>query len=377
VRLILTNLIKPGETIGIIGGGQLGQMMALSAKEMGFCVGVLDPNPNAPAAQVADWSITADYDDEKAIKELVEKSSVVTYEFENVNADVLEKYVPEKKLPQGIQMLIISQNREYEKAFLDKLDLPIAPYEIIQTSKELKNAIQKIGYPSVLKNCLGGYDGKGQIVIHNQTDINEAEKLLEKSTCVLESWLEFEKEISVIVAGDSNQTCEVFPIAENHHKNNVLFKSVVPAKVSEFSLEKARQIALKIAESLTMQGVMTIEMFVTKDEEIIVNEIAPRPHNSGHYSIEGCNVSQFDLHIRGISGWPLPKIYLHRPTIMLNLLGEEVTRSQVYISEKPDWYFHYYGKDEVKAGRKMGHITIMTDNITNSLEEIKQTKIWK
>ena len=122
---------------------------------------------------------------------------------------------------------------------------------------------------------------------------------------------------------------------------------------------------------------MTIEMFVTKDEEIIVNEIAPRPHNSGHYSIEGCNVSQFDLHIRGISGWPLPKIYLHRPTIMLNLLGEEVTRSQVYISEKPDWYFHYYGKDEVKAGRKMGHITIMTDNITNSLEEIKQTKIWK
>ncbi|MDR2277876.1 MAG: 5-(carboxyamino)imidazole ribonucleotide synthase [Vagococcus sp.] len=373
----MTNLIKPGETIGIIGGGQLGQMMALSAKEMGFCVGVLDPNPNAPAAQVADWSITADYDDEKAIKELVEKSSVVTYEFENVNADVLEKYVPEKKLPQGIQMLIISQNREYEKAFLDKLDLPIAPYEIIQTSKELKNAIQKIGYPSVLKNCLGGYDGKGQIVIHNQTDINEAEKLLEKSTCVLESWLEFEKEISVIVAGDSNQTCEVFPIAENHHKNNVLFKSVVPAKVSEFSLEKARQIALKIAESLTMQGVMTIEMFVTKDEEIIVNEIAPRPHNSGHYSIEGCNVSQFDLHIRGISGWPLPKIYLHRPTIMLNLLGEEVTRSQVYISEKPDWYFHYYGKDEVKAGRKMGHITIMTDNITNSLEEIKQTKIWK
>lgn len=373
----MTNLIKPGETIGIIGGGQLGQMMALSAKEMGFCVGVLDPNPNAPAAQVADWSITADYDDEKAIKELVEKSSVVTYEFENVNADVLKKYVPEKKLPQGIQMLIISQNREYEKAFLDKLDLPIAPYEIIQTSKELKNAVQKIGYPSVLKTCLGGYDGKGQVVIHKKEDINEAEKLLEKSTCVLESWLEFEKEISVIVAGDSNQTYEVFPIAENHHKNNVLFKSVVPAKVSEFSLEKARQIALKIAEALTMQGVMTIEMFVTKNEEIIVNEIAPRPHNSGHYSIEGCNVSQFDLHIRGISGWPLPKIYLHRPTIMLNLLGEEVTRSQVYISEKPDWYFHYYGKDEVKAGRKMGHITIMTDNITNSLEEIKQTKIWK
>ena len=202
----MTNLIKPGQTIGIIGGGQLGQMMALSAKEMGFCVGVLDPNPNAPAAQVADWSMTADYDYEKAIKELVEKSSVVTYEFENVNADVLKKYVPEEKLPQGIQMLIISQNREYEKAFLDKLDLPIAPYEIIQTSKELKNAVQKIGYPSVLKTCLGGYDGKGQVVIHKKEDINEAEKLLEKSTCVLESWLEFEKEISVIVEGDSIQT---------------------------------------------------------------------------------------------------------------------------------------------------------------------------
>ncbi|RST98419.1 5-(carboxyamino)imidazole ribonucleotide synthase [Vagococcus vulneris] len=374
----MTNIIKPGEeTIGIIGGGQLGQMMALSAKEMGFCVGILDPVSNAPAAQVADWSITADYDDEKAIKELVEKSSVVTYEFENVNANVLKKYVSEEKLPQGIQMLIISKNREYEKAFLNKLNLPIASYEIIQTVEELKKAVQKIGYPSVLKTCLGGYDGKGQIVIHDESDINEAERLLEKSTCVLESWIEFEKEISVIVAGDRNHTYEVFPVAENHHKNNVLFKSIVPAEVSSSTLENARQIALKVAETLKTQGVMTIEMFVTREKEVIVNEIAPRPHNSGHYSIEGCNVSQFDLHIRGICGWPLPKISLYQPTIMLNLLGEEVTRSQAYISEKPDWYFHYYGKEEIKAGRKMGHITIMTDNINKSLEEIKKTKIWK
>lgn len=373
----MTNIIKPGETIGIIGGGQLGQMMALSAKEMGFVVGVLDPTPDCPAAQVADFSITAPYDDTAAIKELTEKSAVITYEFENVDAKVLKKIVPSNKLPQGIDLLTISQNRKNEKKFLESLKLPIAPFKIIQSPKELEEGLKSIGYPCVLKTCSGGYDGKGQVVIKEEGDIKEAKKLLVNQECVLEAWIRFEKEVSVIVSGTINSQYEVFPIAENKHRNNVLYQSIVPAKISDETRKKAQGLALEVACQLEIRGTVTIEMFVGRDGELLINEIAPRPHNSGHYSIEACNVSQFDQHIRGICGWPLPKVRLHQSVVMLNLLGEEAVISQEYISNKPDWSFHFYGKKEVKTGRKMGHITILTEDITQTLLETDGTKIWR
>lgn len=367
----------PGETIGIIGGGQLGQMMALSAKEMGFFVGVLDPTPDCPAAQVADWSITADYADKAAIEELVKKSSVITYEFENVDAEVIKDCVPLEMLPQGLELLTVSQNRENEKNFLSQQNLPVAAYKIVRDVSELEKAVEEMGFPSVLKTCSGGYDGKGQFVLKENSDINQAKELLNNNVCVLESWLSFEKEISVIVSGTADSSYEVFPVAENHHVNNVLQQSIVPATVSDKCEEKAKNLALTIAEKLNIKGTVTVEMFVTKEEDIMINEIAPRPHNSGHYSIEACNVSQFDAHIRGICGWPLPKIYQHQPAIMLNLLGEEANDILRFIPEKADWFFHFYGKKEVKVGRKMGHVTLLTDDINQSLVEIKQTKIWK
>ena len=377
MRQILTKLLKPGGTIGIIGGGQLGQMMALSAKEMGFFVGVLDPTKDCPASQVADFSITAEYDNEAAIQELANQSDVVTYEFENVDAAVLEKLVSKDKLPQGTELLVISQNRQNEKEFLESLKLPIAPFKIVKNATDLQSAVDAIGFPSVLKTCTGGYDGKGQVVLKSEQDILEATELLGNQTCVLEAWIPFEKEVSVIVSGTTDENYEIFPIAENSHKNNVLHQSIVPASISSTCEEKAKALAFLVAKALKIKGTVTIEMFVTEAEEIIINEIAPRPHNSGHYSIEACNVSQFDTHIRGICGWPLPKIYQHLPVIMLNLLGDEATKAEAEIINKPDWFFHYYGKKEIKAGRKMGHITILTENVAHSLKEIDTTNIWK
>ncbi|HCM89886.1 MULTISPECIES: 5-(carboxyamino)imidazole ribonucleotide synthase [Vagococcus] len=373
----MTKIILPQQTIGIIGGGQLGQMMALSAKEMGFVVGILDPTTNCPASQVADWHIKAAYDDSKAIEKLVAKSDVVTYEFENVDAEVLVKCTELGKLPQGLELLKISQNRKHEKSFLSQLNLPTAPYEIINNQDELKNGIDSLGYPSVLKTCSGGYDGKGQVVIKHEKDIKSATSLLHFGECVLEKWLTFEKEISVIVSGSSHSQFEVFPIAENRHQNNVLHTSLIPADILEDCESQAKKMAKKIAKNLQIKGTITVEMFVTKNGGLIINEMAPRPHNSGHYSIEACNVSQFDSHIRGICGWPLPKVILHQSSIMMNLLGEEANRAKEWINQKPEWNFHYYGKKEVKDGRKMGHITILSNSLERTLEEINQTNIWK
>ncbi|MEG0284481.1 MAG: 5-(carboxyamino)imidazole ribonucleotide synthase [Vagococcus sp.] len=373
----MINLIKPGETIGIVGGGQLGQMMALSAKEMGFKVGVLDPVSDCPAAQVADWSIVADYEDTSALKELNKCVSVVTYEFENINAEALKNSVPLHKLPQGIKLLEISQHRKHEKEFLSEIGVPIAPFFIVTNTDELLEGLNQLSYPAVLKTCQGGYDGKGQIVLKSEEDVTEAISLLTNQVCVLESWISFDMEISVIVSGNAQGDYQVFPIPENIHKNNVLFQSIAPSRKNKEINGEAEKLALKIAKELSIQGVVTIEMFVTKEGEILVNEIAPRPHNSGHFSIEACNISQFDAHIRGICNWGLPKIYLQQPVIMLNLLGEEMLRSQDYLQEKSDWAFHYYGKSEVKEGRKMGHITILTSDIDKTLQEVEATKIWE
>lgn len=376
MRQILTNILYPGKTIGIIGGGQLGQMMALSAKEMGFKVGVLDPTKDAPASQVADWSIVADYDDQKGINELAEKSDIVMYEFENVDVISLETIQDKVSIPQGLNILRISQNRQLEKEYLDKLMLPIAPYFLVESAADLERGIKKFGYPCVLKTCSGGYDGKGQVVLKTAEDKNEALKLIQNQTCVLEDWLIFDKEISVIVSGTANSKYEVFPLSENIHRNNILYQSIVPARVSLDCENKAKELALKLARNLKIKGTITIEMFVSKEENIIINEIAPRPHNSGHYSIEACNVSQFDTHIRGICDWPLPSIYLHKKSVMMNLLGQEVTNAELSICNYPNWYFHFYGKKEIKKDRKMGHITILSNSLKGTLKEIEESKIW-
>ena len=365
--------LKPGGTIGIVGGGQLGQMMAASAKEMGFKVGILDPVENCPASQNSDWHIVADYQDVVALKKLAKQADLITYEFENVSAKALKEIIHQTPVPQGLNLLEITQDRLVEKNYLEELKIPIAPFKKVTNEKELQVAILEIGYPCVLKTVRGGYDGKGQKVLFSEEDIPAAEKILVHGICELEGFVDFEKEISIMVAGNGTEFT-TFPVVENRHVNNILHLTITK-KNCELE-KKAQEIGLKIAQGLHLHGCLGIEMFVSKDGKIFVNELAPRPHNSGHYSIEACNFSQFTAHIRGICSWPLPKVELLKEAVMVNILGEHLEKTYDLIFQKPHWQFHYYGKSEAKVGRKMGHITILTDNISATLTEIEHTKIW-
>lgn len=323
----MINLVKPllpGAVIGIVGGGQLGRMMTISAKEMGFRVGVLDPAEDCPTAQVADWHIVAAYDDVFALEEMARRCDVITYEFENVSVDALNAIIYSANVPQGTDLLAITQDRLMEKAFLEENNIVIAPYETIISPTDIQDAIDSIGYPCVLKTTRGGYDGKGQYVLYSTADLAPSMNLLRSGTCELEAWIPFEKEISVMVAGNGSGEFMVFPVVENIHRNNILHETIAPARVATEVSQEAQRIARVIAKALDLRGVLAIEMFLTKTGSIYVNELAPRPHNSGHYSIEACSQSQFDAHIRGICGWPLGEVKLLSDAVMVNILGDEL-----------------------------------------------------
>ncbi len=371
----LAKPLMPGATIGIVGGGQLGKMMTMSAKKMGFNVGVLDPAEDCPTAQIADWHIVAAYDDILALEEMARRSAAITYEFENVSVEALNAILPLCNVPQGTDMLAITQDRLLEKSFLEANNIVIAPYATIISPTDIQDAIDSIGYPCVLKTTRGGYDGKGQYVLHGTTDLAASMSLLRSGTCELEALIPFEKELSIMIAGNG-ETYQTFPVVENSHRNNILHETIAPARVAPEVVTEVKRIALVIAEALHLHGVLAIELFLTASGSLYVNELAPRPHNSGHYSIEACNMSQYDAHIRGISGWPLGEVRQLSDAVMVNILGQHMVQSEKLISQKPDWQFHYYGKNQVKRNRKMGHITITTTDIEKTLMEINETKVW-
>ncbi|WP_156018052.1 5-(carboxyamino)imidazole ribonucleotide synthase [Streptococcus ruminantium] len=351
--------------IGIIGGGQLGQMMAISAIYMGHKVITLDPAADCPASRVSEV-IVAPYNDVKALQQLADRCDVLTYEFENVDADGLDTVIKDGQLPQGTDLLRISQNRIFEKDFLvEKAGVTVAPYKVVTSSLDLEHLDLSKNY--VLKTATGGYDGHGQVVIRSAADLEAANKLANSAECVLEEFVTFDLEISVIVSGNSTDVT-VFPVQENIHRNNILSKTIVPARISEDLSAKAQAMAVKIAKQLNLSGTLCVEMFVAGDE-ILVNEIAPRPHNSGHYSIESCDFSQFDTHILGVLGQPLPAIKLHAPAVMLNVLGQHMEQAQAYIAENPSAHLHLYGKIEAKHNRKMGHVTVLGED-ADSVEEL-------
>lgn len=376
VGKILNKFIPQGATIGIIGGGQLGQMMALDAKQTGMKVVILDPTPQCPAAQVADEQIIAPYSDVKAIEELANKADVLTYEFENVDLKAIEDVANRVYVPQGTNLLYITKNRLREKNFLRKAKLKTAPFLPVHDTAGLQTAIKKIGYPAVLKTSEGGYDGHGQEVLYHDTDLTKCTDILASGDCILEGWVPFELECSVMVGRNENGEITVFPVSENIHHNEILHLSIVPARIPLHLQEKAQQMAVKIAEAIDLRGILGVEMFVTANGEIYINELAPRPHNSGHYSIEACNFSQFAIHNRAVCNWSLPKIELLEPVVMVNVLGQHVQKVRAEIKNKPNWHFHDYGKAEVRHNRKMGHVTVLTKNIAATLEEIDNTGIW-
>lgn len=375
--IILTNFIQPGSTIGIIGGGQLGQMLALYAKQTGMKVVILDPTPHCPAGQVADEQIIASYEDVAAIQELAQRADVLAYEFENVDLRSLEDVADHSYVPQGTNLLYITKDRIREKTFLHQAGLKTAPFQSVHSSQELENAVANIGYPCVLKTCEGGYDGHGQVVLHRAADLAKCAEILKTQNCILEGWVPFRMECSVMVARNERGEITTFPVAENIHHNEILHISIIPARISPELQRQAQQMAEQIAKAINLRGILGVEMFVGQDDQIYINELAPRPHNSGHYSIEACNFSQFAIHNRAICNWPLPQIRLLQPVVMVNVLGQHVAKVRQQIAQHPTWHFHDYGKAEIRHNRKMGHVTILTDDVEQTLHEVVASEIWQ
>jgi 5-(carboxyamino)imidazole ribonucleotide synthase len=369
--------IQPGQTIGILGGGQLGKMMAVSAKQMGYRVVVLDPVEDCPAAQVSDEIIVAPYDDLAAAKELVTQADVVTYEFENVDLEMATFIELEGYLPQTSRLLAMTQDRLSEKATLTEAGLRVASYQKIETKGDLNAAIEKLGFPSVLKTVRGGYDGKGQLVLRSESDIPLAQDLLKNNrVLVLEQWVPFIKELSVMVVRNTSGVIKTYSVSENRHVHNILHQSLVPANVSEAIQKEAEQVGRRIAESLGLIGALGVEMFLTEDGTIYVNELAPRPHNSGHYTIEACEFSQFEQHIRAICGLPLGGTDLLKNVVMVNILGQHMPALLENLPQLENVHLHLYGKTEAKRNRKMGHLTVLTEDIDQSLEKLEDLGIW-
>lgn len=369
--------ILPGQTIGIIGGGQLGRMMALSAKANGFRIAVLDPTEDSPCGQVADVKIVSAYDDMNAIKQLAAISDIVTYEFENISAEALDWLCENAYVPQGSHVLSQTQDRIKEKVAITKAGATVASYAEIHATEDIYANIEALGFPAVLKTARGGYDGKGQYVIHNEAEIEKAKELLNHGACVLEKFIPFQKEISVIVFRNPNGETAFLPVGENVHKDNILHQTIVPARISKLASQTALEEAKKIADDFELVGTLAVEMFLGENDEIYINELAPRPHNSGHYSIEACETSQFEQHIRAVCNWPLASTELLKPAVMVNILGEHVEPLIQSIPAVTDWKVHLYGKAEAKFKRKMGHVTLLRDNVEEALREVEQSDIWQ
>ena len=371
--------LMPGSTIGIIGGGQLGRMMALSARYMGFRVGVLDPTPDCPTAQVADFQIVAEYDDKTAIHDLAVKSDVLTYEFENVDADAIDEVRGLAAVPQGTDLLRVTQDRVNEKQFINDHGTATAPWRAVNNFDELDAALDEIHYPAVLKTRSGGYDGHGQTVLRSDADLEQVRARGDRGggfpPSILEGFVDFAFEASILVSGNGTDFV-TFPIVRNEHRNNILHMTIAPATVSETVARKAHELALRLAKGFELAGTLAIELFVTKDDDVIVNELAPRPHNSGHYTIEACSFDQFDAHVRGIAGWPLEQPKLLRPAVMVNVLGQHVEPTRALIADHPEWNVHDYGKAEVRHDRKMGHITVLTDDTAKTVADLEATGCW-
>lgn len=367
-------IVPPGSTIGIIGGGQLGRMMAIAATEMGYHVHIFCPEVDSPAREVAKHATIANYDDRDALIRFARSVDVATYEFENIPAAAVNDVARHVPVYPNPEVLKTSQHRVLEKEAVNKLGIKTAPFVAIKNDADFQAAIKKIGLPAVLKTSQMGYDGKGQWKVKDSShprergDLEPQSKLPEipaqggdDKPFILEGFVNFNMEISVIVARAANGDVKCYCPVQNIHKNHILAETIAPAPISEALANKAESIACKIAEGLGLVGIMAVEMFVT-DTDILVNELAPRPHNSGHWTIDACITSQFEQCIRAVCGLPLGNPTRLCDAKMLNLIGNEVNDWQKYTSQ-PNAKVHLYGKTESRPGRKMGHVTLLAPSL--------------
>lgn len=351
-----TSIIEPGRTIGILGGGQLGRMTALAAARLGYRCHVFCPEPESPAKLVTPLGTTAAYDDRAALAAFAETVDVVTFEFENVPAETAELLAALKPMRPGPQVLRIAQDRLREKDFLNSIAVATAQYREVTSEEALRRALRDLAPPSVLKTARLGYDGKGQVTIGADTDPAAAWHAIGADLGILESFVDFRCEISVIVARGASGAWATYPPVENQHVNHILDTTIAPARVDPEVTMRAEVVARHVAEHLDLIGILAVEMFVTQSGEVLVNELAPRPHNSGHWTIDACYTSQFEQLVRAICGLPLGSTERHSDAVMRNLIGADVERWRDALVE-PGAKLHLYGKTEAARGRKMGHVT--------------------
>ena len=367
--------------VGIIGGGQLGKMIAHEARRMSLKVIVLDPTEDCPAAKIADEQIVADFKDESAIIGLAEKCDVLTYEIELANSAALKelesKNYPVRPSPEALRII---QNKYRQKSFLKQNKIAVPEFELVRSEDHLQELCRKFGFPAMLKACEDSYDGRGNFLIKSKNKVHEAFAYFAGRECMLEKFVPFTKEVSIMVARNPSGQIESFPVVENIHKNSILDTTIAPARISRRVEQKAKKLAEKTMKVLEGAGIFGIEMFVTKGGDVLVNEIAPRPHNSGHYANEACSVSQFEQHLRAVLDLPLGKPELLSPAVMINILGAEGSNGPYAVKGLsrlfgvPGVKLYIYGKKTSKPRRKLGHITATGRTVKEALARAKRAK---
>jgi len=376
----LPAVILPPAMLGMLGGGQLGRFFVIAAHEMGYKVTVLDPDANSPAGKIADVHICAAFDNQVGLLELASSCAAITTEFENVPADSLSLLEQSKPVRPSAYSVAIAQHRVSEKNFLKHAGLPVAPYVVIADADDLPSDDSDI-YPAILKVARFGYDGKGQSRVKNHHEAQVAFTKFEREECVLEKMIQLDYEISVVLARDVKGNVETFPTAENSHLNGILDVSIIPARGSNAISQQAQKLAIMVAEKLNYIGVLGVEFFVCNGK-LLVNEMAPRPHNSGHYTLDACVTNQSEQQVRVLTGLPLGSARQHSPAVMVNLLGDiwpldtdAVTEpAWQYVFSNPQLKMHLYGKQSARPGRKMGHLTILNASLDDAIEQAMQVR---
>ena len=380
----------PGKTIGILGGGQLGRMFAIAARRMGYRVHALDPAPDCPTGQVADVEWSAAYDDIATAMKFAAAVDVVTFEFENIPYETLQAVAEIVPVFPAPLVLDTTRHRLREKTFLQTHGYPVAPFRAVASAQELRAAVDVLGLPCILKTATFGYDGKGQTKITSAADVDDAWARLGQPLGVLEGFVAFGCELSVIVARGRDGAIRAFDVAENLHEHHILDLTVVPARVPAATKKNAIDLAISVAKGLDLVGVLAVELFLVDDGtpagKLIVNELAPRPHNSGHFSIDACSTSQFEQQLRAVCGLPLGDVTLFRPVAMANLLGEHWMQSGKRQEDRtreprfdealaiPGVTLHLYGKTEPRPGRKMGHLTATADDVETARSRVLEAR---
>ena len=368
-------MILPGATLGVVGGGQLGRMFTLAAKTMGYRVVVLDPDPDSPAAGFADIHLKADYRDALSLIRMGGLCDAVTTEFENVPAATLETLAKHCQVAPSAAALAVAQDRLEEKRHARDSGCETAPYANIESSADLAAAWGAVGAPALLKTRRLGYDGKGQVRVDTGEQLAAAFLELREVPCLLEGFLQLEREVSVVLARNAADQLAFFPVAENQHRNGILDISIVPARIPESLAEQARDMAAHLARELEYVGVMAVEFFVLKDGRIVFNEMAPRPHNSGHYTLDASACDQFQQQVRARCGLPLGDPRLLTPVVMVNLLGDVWPPAWAELLKHPGVQLHLYGKSEARPGRKMGHYNCLAPTLDAALELAMETRL--